>query len=1040
MGNIWTFFIHNKAVTLLITIGIITMGVLSATTLPREVQPEITIPYAAVQTALPGGNPKDIETLITIPLEKEIGTVKSIKTLSSTSSLGMSSIMIEFKTGIDIDKAITELKDKVSMVKGKLPKDATDPMVVKAETNQISIVNFSVIGNRDLSELSLIAEDIKSEIEKVPDVSKVTIVGETENEILITVDQKKAEHFGLGLEFIAAKIKAENFSIPAGIVSIDKLNYSIRTDGRFKDVNDIRTINLITLPDELETSIYLNDIATIELNSQKQPVISKLSIEGEKSLSTITLQVFKKDGSNAIKVVDTAKEKIEVIKSSLPQDIKIAVSNDMSLFIRQDLGILTTNGIQTTIIIILILFLALGIKEGLIAGISIPITLLASLAVMDIAGLTINSLTLFSLVIALGLMVDTAIVIMEGIHENLQKGFDAKTSAINSVQTYKWPLIAGTFTTIFAFFPMLLVSGMVGEFLKSLPITISAALLSSLFISLAIVPTFAASLLAKKNMNGKKTILYSFFKWAGEMFEGLIQKILKKKSLRRFTIIISIILFIASLSLPITGALKIEMFPKTDMRYFIIDIEAKQGLVQSETKKIVEEVESKLYPVPEIESFLTIIGTGQSQLQTDIVEFSSSAKSHLANITVNLVEEKARNDKSYIIAGKIREDLKQITSAKITVRELTEGPPSGSPITVSITGKDLEQLKSIAREIKTIVENVEGTQNTETTIIPGLAEFRFELDREKLSIYGLSGAEVSSKIRTLIQGINLTDTFIGSDEINVRLKYNIKEIDQTPTISLDTIKNVEIKTLKGDAVKLGDIANFHFEEGISSINREEQKRVIKVTSDVIANTNTVETTKKIQDIIENKNFPKGYEIGYTGDTESVNESFNDLYKSMIYGLMLIAATLVLMFNSLKQPFIIILTLPLALIGVFPGLAIIGQNLSFPAFLGVVALSGVVVNDAIVLIDRINQNRKRKELSFTHCICEAANARLQPIIMTSITTIAGILPLALANEFWAGLGFSLIFGLAFSTILTLIVIPVIYFAFERKQAIKDGLSI
>lgn len=1030
--NKWSFFINRRPVALLITIGIIGMGLFSTLTLPREIQPEITIPFAAVQTALPGGNPKDIETLITVPLEKEISTVTSIKNLSSTSSLGMSTVMIEFNTGIDLDKAVSDVKDKVDLVKGKLPKDATDPMVVKAETNKTSIVNFSVIGNRDLSELSEIGETIKEEIEKVPNVSKVNMVGETKQEVLITVDQKKAEHFGLGLEFIAAKIKAENFSIPAGIVSIDKLNYSIRTDGRFKDVNDIRNINLITLPDQNNTTIYLHDIAKIETNSRKQQVVSKLSIDGKKSLSTITLQIFKEDDSNAIKVVDEAKERIEEIKKTLPSDIEIAVSNDMSLFIRQDLGILTRSGIQTTILIILILFLALGIKEGLIAGISIPITLLAAMIVLDTSGLSINGLTLFSLVIALGLMVDTAIVIMEGIHENLEKGIDSKQAAINSVETYKWPLIAGTFTTIFAFFPMLLVSGIVGEFLKSLPITISAALLSSLFISLAIVPSFAAKLLANKNIHGKKTVLYPFFKWAGNLFSNIIRKILHSSILRKVTVIGSISLFAASLSLPITGALKVEMFPKTDMRFFIIDIEAKQGLVQNETKKIVEEVESKLYKVPEIESFLTIIGTGQSQLQTDIVEFSSSAKSHLANITVNIVEEKNREDKSYVIAGKIREELKKIKSAKISVRELTEGPPSSAPITVTITGNDLEILKSTAREIKTIVENFEGTENTQTTIIPGLAEFKFKLNRELLSMHGLSGIEVSSKIRTLVQGINLTDTFIGNEEMDVRLKYNLPEASSTPQISLDTVKNVEINTPKGYSVKLGDIADFSFEEGISSISREDQKRIIKVTSDVKAGINPVETSKKIQEIIESKNFPKGYEIGFKGETEDVAESFNDLYRSMIFGILLIAATLVLMFNSLKQPFIIILTLPLALIGVFPGLAVIGQNLSFPAFLGVVALSGVVVNDAIVLIDRINKNIARNELTFTQCICEAAQARLQPIIMTSITTIAGIMPLALTNEFWAGLGFSLIFGLAFSTILTLIVIPVVYFAFEKNQ--------
>lgn len=1031
----WSFFINRRPISWLIILTILALGTFSLNNIPREIQPEVTIPFGSVSTILPGASPEDVEVLITDPLEQSISTIDGLKSMTSSSGLGISIIAVEFEVEADLGTAIQDLKDKVDSVKSELPEDATEPMVLKAEANATSIINFSVASDRPLHETTKIAEDIQEELKKISGVSRVQLAGGQKEQIKITVNQTKSENYGVALEDIATALRITNFNLPIGIISTDKINYSVRIDNRFTNIEEISNTPLFSFQDTSGTTLLLKDIAKVEKTYSETAIISKLSSNGEISERNVSLMVYKKDGGNVIKIADKARETIEELQKTLPDDINIIVSNDNSEFIKTDLGILTRSGLQTTILIIIILFLALGFKEGILAGLSIPLTLFATVIVLDMQGMTINSLTLFSLVIALGLMVDTAIVIMEGIHENIRKGLPPKEAAIKSVETYKWPLIAGTMTTVFAFFPMLLVSGILGEFLKALPITISAALLSSIFISLTVIPSVAVKFIKNKTEKSK-SIMEPFFLFLGRIFEKLINKLVHRRSLRVITVFITLGLFILSLSLPITGALSVEMFPKTDFRLFIINIETPKGVILEETEKIVHEIEGKLYAMEEVDNFLTIIGSSQSQAPTDLINFGAAEESNLANITLNLVDEEFRDRKSYEIAQELREELENFKGADIFVQELTEGPPSDAPITIRITGKDIKKLKEIASDIQNVIANTPQTQNIRISLKPGLNEFKFVLDREQIAYHGLSVQQIASKTRNAIQGIEASEVKFGDDELEIHIEYDIPKSYTIPNISIKTIEDLEIKTPKGYSVTLGQLGKYDIEESPSSISHEEQDRIIKVRSDVEGTANPVLITQQIQAELDNYDLPTGYNIKFGGDTEDIEKSFQELFQSMIVGIILIGATLVLMFNSLKQPLIILLSLPLALIGVFPGLTLIGQNLSFPAFLGVVALVGVVVNDSIILIDRINNNRK-KGVEFRESISEAAKARLQPIFMTSITTIIGILPLALTNEFWSGLGFSLIFGLAFSTLLILIVIPILYYMIEGRQARKHG---
>ncbi len=1028
----WSFFIRKKPISTLVILALIISGIYSYTSLPKEIQPEINIPVAIVSTALPGANPIDVESLITDPLEERIASVSDINSITSTSNFGISSISIEFEADADLDKRVQEVKDAVDLAKSELPDDATDPTTFKVEANDIPIITFSLIGDRPLYELTEIAEIIQDEIESITGVASVDILGGQRKYIEVVLEQKKVEELGLSIQDISNTIRFNNQSLPIGVVQIDKLNYSVRVDNQYSSLEEIRNLPISFIEN---TPIYLSDVAKVEEAYPNQSQISKFSINGNKSEKSVSLRVNKKKGASVIAIADESKLKVEELQeNTIPNDIDIAISNDNSSFIRTDLGILTENGIQTTILIIIILFLAIGFKEGLIAGLSIPLTFFFTFTIMKIVGMTINSLSLFSLVIALGLLVDTAIVIMEGIDENMKEGYNGKDAAILSIHTYKLPLIAGTMTTIFAFFPMLLVSGILGEFLKALPITISSALMASLFVSLTLNPAVASRFLKVKPGKEKTSILTPFFKFLGRFFHKIIGTIINRRIFRALVILIAIGSLALSFMLPISGNLKVEMFPVTDENYFIINIETPKGIIIEETTEVTNEIEEILYQIPEVENFLTVIGTNQSSASTDIEPQAGSTSSNLANITVNLYEKEERERKSYEIVETLREDLKQYTNAKITITEISGGPPSEDPITIRIIGEDLDKLQEITRDIEELVRSTPKTQNVNTSLTDGLNEFKYTLDKNKLSLHGLSANQVSSAIRNIVQGVESTEIKLGDEDLDLFVLYDLPKENNQTILSISDIENFKIQSPKGYSVTLAELGDFNLEQSLASINREEQKRIFKVTSNVTSTGNPIEITQQLEEELSDYEIPQGYEIKFGGDLEDINRSFQELFVSMIIGVILIMFTLVLMFNSFRQAYIILFTLPLALIGVFPGLYAIGLNLSFPAFLGVVALAGIVVNDAIVLIDRINTNRK-DGMEFKESIAEAANARLQPIVMTTITTIVGILPLALTNEFWAGLGFSLVFGLLAATMLTLIVIPVLYYLMEGRKEKK-----
>ncbi|MDD3284871.1 MAG: efflux RND transporter permease subunit [Patescibacteria group bacterium] len=1040
------FFIKNFRFSYLIIMAIFILGAVSLATLPRESDPEVKIPYALVTTIYSGTSPEDIEKLITDKIESKLDNLENVKEITSNSATGVSSIFVQFDPDIEINEAIRKLRDSVETAKPDLPKEANDPMVTEIRTNDFPIITFSLFGNYSNSQLQDYADLMKKELESIKGVSKAPILGELKREFQITIDKRKIQGYGLDINTVVNVLSLSNIDMPLGNIKIDGYEYNIRTEGRFTEAQQLNDIIITYYNNQ---PIYLKDISDIKDNFREKTTISKLGIKNGLPQNTMSLQVYKKTGGNILKIVDDSRAKIQELKDNkrIPEDLDIKITNDNSIYIRKDLNTLGTNAIQTIFLIILIIFIAMGWKESSLAIFVIPLTFLISFAFLKYINFTLNSMTTFSLVLSLGLLIDTAIVVMEGIFDAMEhKNMNATEAALHTVATFKWPLISGTMTTIAAFVPMLLVSGIMGDYLKYIPITVSFTLFASLFISLTILPTLASRILKKKKNRHEKAkqkektklqniidpeipLLERLLMPIKEKYANVLLKILKNKKQKRSILLIFTLLFFLAVSMPIFGLIKIEMFPTIDFDYFYINIEAPVGTVFEETNKKVSTIEEYVMNISEIENYVTTIGASQGSYG---MSDNSSSKSNLANITVNLVDEKNRKKTSYEIAQETRDYFEKNNheDIKITVPPMQAGPPSGSPVELRVSGEQLETLTKIANDIKQILSEIDGTRDTETDIENTTGQFVIQLDQKKLSYYNLNVTGVAMSLRQIMYGVSATEISKEGKDIELKVGYDEKEFK-----NIEDVKNILINSPKGQ-ISLASLSTISFKPSVASVKHKDSKRIINIASSVETGKNANTILKELQKRLQGYNLPENYYIDYGGESEDIQQSYTDMFTSLIVAVILIASILILQFNSFKQPFIIMFMLPLSLIGVILGLTILRLNFNITSFIGVVSLAGIVVNDAIILISKINENIRNCNMDFYDAIHEATVSRLQPIILTTATTVIGLLPLALSDPMWAGLSYSIIFGLTFATLLTLFIVPIMYTNFEYKKWNKN----
>lgn len=1103
------YFVVNFRVVILLMIALTAWGAYSFASLPRESAPEVKIPIAVVITSYPGASPADVEELLTKKIETVIAGIKDVEKITSNSSNSISTITVEFDARADLDDSLRSLRDEINSLNGSLPLEANSPMVREISFDDTPIMSISLAVPYDGFSSRNLGKDLRDELEKISGVREVILSGGDELEYEIAYDPQKLTLFNISAERANQIVAASNLAIPAGNFTGTKYSYPVRVENRFFSASELSSIPLFHTNEG--AIVYLKDIAKVQERAVERSVYSRLSTPEGGTQNSLTLQLVKKTGGSIVNISKDAKVILDNFVTT-DQNISYEITYDGADQIDADFRQLSSDFLLTLALVFSILFLVIGLKEALVAGLAIPLTFFATFGMMLILGISLNFLSLFSLILALGLLVDDAIVVVSATKQYLRTGkFTPEEAVLLVLNDFKIVLLTTTLTTIWAFLPLLSASGIIGQFIKSVPITVSVTFASSLIIALIINHPLAAVL--ERVRFTKKVFSFSFFtvialalvallipniyvkivlvlillaaaaalgrwylrggqkslsdnsklveaEWQSDdlikqklkeqgsrenddffhrlmhgilkfdrilpYYEKFLSKLLATKKSRFSVLGASFIVFLIAVSFPIIGVVESEFFPAGDSDIIYVNLEAASGLRLEETDILVQKVEEKLFSYPEILNFTTIVGSSASMTGT------TDSSSHLASLTVKLVDAKNRSINSYTLADNIRRDLTDIAGLIIRIESPSSGPPAGAAFEARISGDDLQVLDRIASDLEERLLAVTDVVDTEMSLKESPADYTFELDADRLELYNLNAAYVGSALRLAISGTEVTKVIKDGEEVKVMARF-----DEGRIPDLAAIQSLQILNIKGQPVFIRDVAEVRLEPSLEKITRINQSRTAILSGSIKGGANAAAVLKEFQLKIKDYDFPEGYEISYGGENEQNAESVNSIIQAMLLAFILIIATLIIQFNSFRQAAIVLVTIPLALIGVFFGLAISGINLSFPGLIGILALFGIVVKNAIILVDKINLNIK-SDIAFKESIIDAGKSRLEAIVITSVCTILGLLPITLSNPLWRALGGSVIFGLMLSSFLTLFIVPVLYMVLvkdkpRRKQA-------
>ena len=1104
-----TLALKNRNTIFLLTGVIILFGMISYRNLPKELFPEIVLPTVLVQTLYPGNPPLDIENLITRPIEKEVEGVKGVKEITSTSAQDASLIFVEFNTDVDIKVALQDVKDAVDKARSELPNDLLqDPMVEDIDFSEFPILNINLSGDYSIEELKEFAEYLEDRIESLSEISKVEIRGVDEREIKVNVDLLRLEAYQLTFDDIEVAISQENVSISGGEIKLGDTRRSIRTVGEFENISELENI---IIKRENQVVVYLKDVAEVVDGYEEAKTFTRLD-----NKSVVSVQVIKKSGENLLAATDKIFDILDETSKSgaLPAELSVTLTNDQSEMIRMQLSNLENSMIMGVIFVILVLFYFLGTRNALFVGLAIPMSMFLSFIILNTLGYKINLIVLFSLILALGLLVDNAIVVVENIYRYVDLGHPPFVAARKAVGEVAFPIITSTSTTLAAFLPLAFWGGITGEFMKNLPITLIIVLTSSLFVALIIIPVFSATFIRigpdrKNNMPNKKrgyliagillglgglfylagwntagslsvifgligllnTLFFSRAEsWFQEVFLVWLERVYLKVltfSLRRYNPVFfffgTFLLLIFALGFFMARDVNVTFFPENEPSYINVITEMPIGTDVTATNAFVFElerdIEEIIAPYREMEiikSVLSTVGVGNEQFETGSVP-------NKALTTVTFVEYELR--KGVVTSELMREMSDKLNNrypgVKLFIEKDESGPPAGDPISIEISGEEFESLLSVVDSVSRMIEesNIQGIEGLSMDLDVGKPELLISLDRDKLRRYGLSTYQVASTLRTALFGREVSDFKVGEEEypINMRLKeeyrYNTSSLLNLMVSFMDDGRTIQIP--------LSAIADVEYRSTYGAVNRKDLTRVITLSSNVIEGYNATRINEQLAGLLAGFDFPEGYEFSFGGEQQEQMESMAFLSRAMLIALALILVILVTQFNSLVKPVIIMASVLFSTIGVFGGIATFRMDfVVVMTGIGIVSLAGVVVNNAIVLIDYIEilKRQKRKELKLredeflpvhhaTACVIEGGRTRLRPVLLTAITTVLGLIPLAVGLNidfagllrefkpglyfggdmviFWGPISWTVIFGLTFATFLTLVIVPVMY---------------
>jgi multidrug efflux pump subunit AcrB len=1019
MHRLWNFFIERRAFTYLVMISLIIVGGLSLVAIPKESAPEVEISIGIVSTVLPGASASDVEKLVTNKIEDQLNNLENLDKLTSSSREGVSVVTAQFTANADLDKSIQDLKDAVDRAKPELPSEAKDPTVTRVNFADQPILIISVSGDLPPSDFTTLAEELKNEIKSVSGISRVDISGSRDRQVQVIVRKDALDNYGLRLADVISGIASNNAALPIGNITVQGVNYALKFHGDIEDPGEVANIPVAVRNGQ---AVYVRDVAFVSNGIENATSLSRVSLKGAPAEQAITFSVYKKSGGNVVNIASAARNKLVELEKpgKLLDGMKTLISFDQGERVSKDLTELTRVGFETVALVMIALFLTIGWRESLVAGLSVPLSFVIAFIGLYVSGNTINFVSLFSLILAVGILVDSGIVVTEAIHTRYKRYHDPVEAARASIREYAWPLIAGTMTTVAVFVPLFFISGVTGKFIASIPFTIIFVLLASIIVALGMVPLLAIKF-TKESMNRFEEIQEAYTHRIQEWYKGWLRKLLLNNRRQRQFIWGLIGLFIISLALPVIGLVKVTFFPQSNEDFVFVTIEKPQGTALLETDRTVRAVEEILYGIPVIDSFVTTVGQGSAFT-------GGGSGSKIANMTVILNKDRTLTS-SEVVEG-IRSKLSVIKDADISVSEETNGPPTGAPISIKLTGNDLGAIELAVDQIEHLLQTIPGAVDVTTSTKDNGTDFALTLDKAKAAEVGVSPALIAQTLRAAVSGTEATTIKNQEKDIKILVKLdlnpNFKTLEQTANASIDAVKNITIQTPQGP-VLLGSIMTVTLERSSAVINHESKKRIATVNSQVRPGLTAAEVQKAFEAKEKELQIPEGVTVTFGGENEDVDKSFRDMFLALIGGMILMLSILVLEFNSFRYSFYLLSVVPLSLIGVLFGLAITGKPLSFPSMLGFIALSGVIINHGIILLDSMNHLiKEKKDSPLIDVVIEASAVRLRPIFLTSITTILGMIPLASVSSLWGPLATATIFGLSFAMVLTLILVPVLFY--------------
>ncbi|MCU4176780.1 efflux RND transporter permease subunit [Carboxylicivirga sp. N1Y90] len=1002
--------INNYQFTIVIVLMLSVLGIVSYRTMPKSEDPYVEYKATNILVVNPGSSPEDMETLVANPIEEAINELAYIKTISTEITDGVCFLFIEFEYGNDYNNIHREIVQKVNEIRDDLPETIVRMDVDQPSILDVSIMQLAISSSVEGPEvLKTTAKDLKQKLESTAGVRAVEMEAERSPELSIVCDLEKMAHYNLSLGQVMATLQSINRSIPGGSVDIGNKQFNVLSSGLFNDLDAIRNTVLSGANSHV---VYLKDVAKVEFDYEKENVKAYFNDQ-----PTVWLSVRQKKGVNIYDVNKRLEERIEAFKGALLTDVEVKYVFKQADSVSARIGQFSSSFLQGILLVGLIVMLAVGFRASVVVIVSIPLSILTAIGLLDFGGYGLQQMSIAGLIIALGMLVDNSIAIVENIYRFIKLGYKPVEAAVKGASEIGLALISSTATTVLAFAPMLMMGNDVGDFIKTLVLIVIYALLASLFIALTFAPFISSRVLKKKKEKNKKSLLERFIT---NYYKPLVKGAIKRPVL---TIAVSLVVFIGSIALmPYIG---VSFFPKAEKNQLLVNVSTPEGSNLSYTEGVMKEVSEVLKSYPEVDNVAVTIGEGNPIVYYNMMTFKPAVnKGQLLAVLDDYDSERM-----HLIIKELRQRFESYSSAQVEVKEFAQGPPVNAPIEVRLFSDDMEQLKSMASDVELMLRKAPAAINVNNPIGKDRTALKIKINYDKAGMLGVGVLDIDMAVRAAVNGLNIGNyqDALGED-YDIILKSNMVGNNDIPALD-----RIFIPSHKGGQIPLSQVADIAFDKNIKRIDHYDLERYITVTADVDENIESIaKVTSELMLELEQYDFPNGTRYMMGGEQESRDESFGSLGQALIIALLGIFAVLVLQFKSFSQPLIIFSAIPLSISGAFVALFITGYSFSFMAFVGLTSLMGIVINSSIILVDYANQKRLEGS-NILESVVEAAQTRFTPILLTTITTVGGLLPLTLrGGDMWAPMGWAIIGGLILSTGLTLVLVPVLYNLLTRKK--------